>query len=83
MNKKKTIISILLVILVIAAIGFGIFKATHNENYLYNQDGTMTDGKSELINHLKSIDDINERKKQIDFSVYQNILTQQEANELY
>lgn len=83
MNNKKIIIIIILVILVIVAIGFGVFKATHNENYLYNQDGTITDGKSELINHLKSIEDTNERKKQIDFSVQQNIITQQEANELY
>ena len=53
------------------------------KNYLYNQDGTITDGKSELINHIKSIEDVNERKNQIDYSVQQNILTQQEANELY
>ena len=80
MNNKKTIIIVILVILVVCAIGFGIFKATHNENYLYNQDGTITDGKSELINHIKSIEDVNERKNQIDYSV---LLTQQEANELY
>ena len=83
MNNKKTIIIVILVILVVCAIGFGIFKETHNENYLYNQDGTITDGKSELINHIKSIEDVNERKNQIDYSVQQNILTQQEANELY
>ena len=34
MNNKKVIICVILVILVIVAIGFGIFKATHNENYL-------------------------------------------------
>ena len=83
MNNKKVIISIILVVLIIVAIGFGIFKATHNEDYLYNENGTITDGKSELINHLKSIEDVNERKNQIDFSVQQNIITQQEANELY
>lgn len=83
MNNKKTIIAIILVILVVCAIGFGIFKATHNENYLYNQDGTIVDGKSELINRIKSIEDANERKNQIDFSVQQNIITQEEANELY
>ena len=83
MNNKKTIIIVILVILVVCAIGSGIFKATHYENYLYNQDGTITDGKSELINHIKSIEDVNERKNQIDYSVQQNILTQQEANELY
>lgn len=83
MNNKKTILFIILIILVLVAIGFGIFKATHNENYLYNEKGTITDGKSDLINHLNSIEDKNERKNQIDFSVQQNIITQQEANELY
>lgn len=83
MNNKKIIIVVMLVILIIGAISFGIFKATHNENYLYNEDGTIVDGKKELINHLKSIEDANERKKQIDFSVQQNIITIQEANELY
>ena len=83
MNNKKTIVIVLSVFLVVCAIGFGIFKATHNENYLYNQNGTVVDGKSELINHIKSIEDANERKNQIDFSVQQNIITQEEANELY
>ena len=83
MNKKKVIISIILVILVIVAVVLGVFKATHNENYLYNQDGTVVDGKKDLINCLKSIEDVNERKNQINFSVQQNIITQEEANELY
>ena len=83
MNNKKAIISIIFIVLVIVAIWFGIFKATHNEDYLYNQDGTIVDGKKDLINHLKSIEDVGERKNQIDFSVQQNIITQEEANELY
>ena len=83
MKNKKTIIILILLVLVIVAVVFGIFNATHNDNYLYNENGTITDGKSELINHLKSIEDVNERKNQIDFSVKQNIITQQEANELY
>lgn len=83
MNNKKVIISIILVVLVIVAVGFGIFKATHNEDYLYNQDGTIVDGKKDLIEHLKSIEDKGERKNQIDFSVQQNIITQEEANKLY
>ena len=83
MNNKKVIISIILVILVLVAVVFGVFKATHNENYLYNQDGTVVDGKKDLINRLKSIEDANERKNQINFSVQQNIITQEEANELY
>ena len=83
MNNKKVIMSIILVILVLVAVVFGVFKATHNENYLYNQDGTVVDGKKDLINRLKSIEDVNERKNQINFSVQQNIITQEEANELY
>ena len=83
MNNKKIIIGIILAILVIVAIGFGIFKATHNEDYLYHQDGTVVDGKKDLITHLKSIEDVNERKNQINFSVQQNIITQEEAIELY
>ena len=31
----------------------------------------------------KGIEDVNERKNQIDFSVQQNIITQEETNELY
>ena len=41
--------------------------ATHSDKYLYNLDGTISDGKSELINHLKSIEDDSKRKNQIDF----------------
>ena len=83
MNNKKIIIGVILAIVVIVAIGFGIFKATHNEDYLYNQDGTVVDGKKDLIESIKKIDNTKERKNKIDFSVQHNILTQEEANELY
>ena len=82
MNNKKIIISIILVILVIVAIGFGIFKATHNENYLYNQDGTITDGKSELINHLKSIEDTNESDINVQEKININTATKDELTSL-
>ena len=81
--KNKNLIILFLVIIVIIAIIFGIFIARYNPNYIYNKDGTITDAKSELINHLKSEEDANFRKEQIDFSVEHNILTQEEANELY
>ena len=83
MNNKKGIIGIIFVILVIVAIGFGIFKATHNEEYLYNQGGTVVDGKKDLIESIKKIENAEERKNKIDFSLEHNILTQQEVNELY
>ncbi|MCI8412101.1 MAG: DUF4290 domain-containing protein [Clostridia bacterium] len=81
--KSKRIIIIAIIVLSICAIAFGIFKATHSDNYLYNQDGTISDGHQELIEHLKEIEDKEERKKQIDFSLEQSIITQEEANELY
>ena len=83
MNNKKGIIGIIFVILVIVAIGFGIFKATHNDDYLYNGDGMVVDGKKDLIESIKKIENAEERKNKIDFSLEHNILTQQEVNELY
>ena len=80
-NKKRLIIAV--IILVIGAVGFGAFKAMHHPNYLYNQDGTIVDGRKELIEHLQSIEDETERKKQIDFCVEQNIITPEEAKNLY
>lgn len=83
MKSKKVIIGIILAILVIVAIGFGIFKATYNEDYLYNQEGIVVDGKKELIESIKKMENTEERKKKIDFCVEHNILTWEEANELY
>lgn len=82
MNNKKTLI-IAVVILLVCAVVFGIYKATHNEDYLYDSNGNIIDGREELIEHLKGIEDVEERKKQIDFSVESNIITQEEANNLY
>lgn len=82
MKNKKTII-IVLIILIICAVCFAIFKVTHNPNYLYDEEGTIVDGHKDLLNHLKEIEDSEERKKQIDFSVEQNLITQEEANNIY
>lgn len=82
MKNKKVIVVVLVAIALVAAI-LGIFMATYNPNYIYNKDGKIEDGKQQLIEHLKAIEDKEERKNQIDFSVEQNIITQTEANELY
>lgn len=78
-KKKKTIIAVLIIILI--AMIFGGYKIA--TSYLYTSNGKITDGKIEVIEHLKSIEDESERKKQIDFSVEKNIITQDEANSLY
>ena len=79
--KNKKVLIVAIVIIMLCAIGFGAYKV--RTSYLFNQDGTITDGKTDLINHLKSIEDKEERKSQIDFSVEHNIITQKEADELY
>ncbi len=79
MNKKYIIIAIS--IIVIIAIVFGIYKIT--SSYLFKDKTEITDSKSELINHIKNIDNDEERRNQIDYSIEQNLITQQEANELY
>lgn len=77
MKNKK----VLLIVIIILAIILGAFKIC--SSYLFDDNNKIVDGKSELINHLKSIEDKDERKTQIDYSVQQNIITQDEANELY
>lgn len=78
-NKKLLIISVIVIILV--AIIFGTYKIY--SSYLFNQDGIITDEHQELIEHLKNIENKDERKNQIDFSVEYNLISQEEANTLY
>ena len=78
-NKKVLIISIFVIILV--AIICGIYFV--GKNYIFNENGTITDGRKDLINHLEQIEDKTERKKQVDMALEYNIITIEEANELY
>lgn len=80
MKNKKLFIIIALVIVVLAII-LGSLK--FRGLFLFNEDGTIVDGHAELIERLKSVEDKDERKRQIDFSLQSNIITQEEANELY
>jgi len=78
-DKNKLLVAI--IIIVICAIGFGTYSVY--KSYLINENGTITDGKQDLINRLKSIEDKNERKEQVDFSLEHNLITKKEANDLY
>ena len=80
MKDKKNVI-IVITIIIIVAIGFGIFKIS--TSYLFNENGKIEDGHAQLINHIKSIEDEAERKNQINYSLSQNLINQAEANELY
>lgn len=84
MKNKKVIIGILFVLLIIVAIAFGVYRARYNENYLYNEDGTIAESDIEgLKNNLRGIEDAEQRKQMINFCVEHHMLTQDEANELY
>ncbi|MBP3463447.1 MAG: hypothetical protein J6K45_03085 [Clostridia bacterium] len=76
-NKKIIIIFILIVIIVAFLTGVYIVK----NSYMY-EDEEITDGKKDLINHLESIEDTDEKEKQVKFSVEQNIITKEEANKI-
>ena len=78
MKKDKKII-ILISIIIILAVIFSFFQI--RKSYLFNADNNgIIDGKAELINRLEKIEDKEERKKQIDYSVKQKVITQEELN---
>lgn len=81
-NKKYLIIGLISIIII--AIIFSLYMSKEKlGTFLFTLDGTVTDGHQDLINHLKQIEDKEERKKQIDFSLEQNIISQEEADSLY
>lgn len=81
-NKKFLIIGLISIIIIAIIFGINITKEKLG-NYLFGMEGTVVDGHTELIEHLKSIEDETERKKQIDFALEQNIISQEEAERLY
>ena len=80
-GAKGNGILILTIIIVLTVISALLLK--YHEEFLFNKDGTISNAHQELINHLKSIEDNQERKKQVDFSLQYNLITQNEAYELY
>lgn len=79
--KNKRILIIAICIIIICAIGYGVYGVY--KSYLFNENGTISDGHADLINALKKVENNEERKKQIDFSLEYNLITEKEANELY
>lgn len=78
-NKKLLIIAI--IIIIILGVIFGIYKI--RTSYLYNEDGTLSDGHAQLMETLRKVEDKEERKKQVDYALEQNLITQKDADELY
>ncbi len=81
MEKNKKILIIFIVIIVCIAIAFGIHRFISTT--VFNADFSIPNGKAELIEALKSINNVEERKERIDFFVQYNAITQEEANQLY
>lgn len=79
--KNKKILIIAIVIIIICAIVYGGFRVYNS--YLFNENGTISDGHADLVKALKNIENDEERKKQIDFSLENNLITEKEAEELY
>lgn len=79
MKNKKTII--LCVVIIIAAIIFGGYRVA--TSYIFNSNGSITDEKDNIIERIKKIDNTEERKELIELFIEKNIITQEQANELY
>lgn len=65
----------------ICAIGYGAYILYNS--YLFNENGKIPDGHTDSINALKDVEDAEERKRQIYFSLESNLITKKEANKLY
>mgnify|MGYP006939909249 CR=1 FL=1 len=83
-NKKVIIIvSMVLIILIILAVIF-YFAFIHGKSLIISEDGKFySTAKEDLIEHLKSIEESELRKNQIDFFLEHNAITQEEAESLY
>lgn len=81
--KNRKLVCFIVVIIILIAVIVGIYKAKYNSNYLYNEDGTISDGHQEIINRIRATENDEKRKEQIDFFLNCNRITQEEANELY
>ena len=79
MMKKKIIVFICAIAII--AICVGVYDILNS--YLFDKDGKIIDSHEEMIEHLKNIEDDDERKKQIDYVLEQNLLTETEAEEIY
>ena len=82
MNNKKYIIIGVIVVIVVAVL-FGGYKIA--TSFMFKENGLEIYNKAhtDLIEHIKSVDDDNERKNQIEYCIEKNLITQQEANQLY
>lgn len=82
MEKNRKFLIIFIIIVVIVAIAFGAYEIVA-QNFWKPDGNILEDGRVELIKKLKSIEDPTNRKEQVDFALESNLITQEQANELY
>lgn len=78
MHKRYMILVILIIIFIAIIIGIKI----SNNSYIYEEDGTIQDSHGELIDHLKNLNNIEEKRNQVQFFLEYNLLTNEEAEEI-
>lgn len=82
MKNKKVIIIVSMVLIILAVIFY--FAFIHGKSLIISEDGKFySTAKEDLIEHLKSIEETESRRKQIDFALEHNLITQEEAESLY
>lgn len=82
--KNKKIAIIFIVIVIILAILAGIYKIM--TSYMFEikdkSEVKIEEGNNKLINYLKSIENSQERKEQVELYLEENKITEQEAKEI-
>ena len=78
--SKKTTIAIIVILIVASILGVaGYYILSTN---LWTADGRIEDGHAEAINHLKNIEDSQEKENQVNFFLNSNKITQEDADEI-
>lgn len=82
--KNKKIAIIFIVIVIILAILAGIYKIM--TSYMFEikdkSEVKIEEGNNKLINYLKSIENSQEKKEQVELYLEENKITEQEAKEI-
>lgn len=81
MKNKKVVIIVSVIILIVAAIAYGV----HNfySSYMFNEDGTIAgDSKESFITNVKQLEDYEDKKNLVEFAVEHGVITQKEADEI-
>lgn len=77
MNKKKIIISALLIVL---AILFGVY--IFFSSYMFDENGKITDSFTLFYERLEELENDSEREELIKFGIENDIISEEEAKEL-